>query len=341
MPDRETRELIGQMLVFGFQGHSVQKELQGFLKESCCRWTILFARNLASPVQTWELCRTLRRQGLTCTIDHEGGRVHRFPEGCGVTHTESAALLGFGGASAAARAGDTHGRELAALGFSVNFAPVLDLNLDPANRVIGDRAFGSDPARVGELALAYAQALQQHGVQPCGKHFPGHGASREDSHQTLPVSGASAAELERHLAPFALAATRGLPALMTAHVLYPALDPKHPATVSPTITRELLRGRLGFKGVLFSDDLDMGALDKTHSVEERVLAALEAEVDLLLFCNHRESQEQALATLWRAVDGRIIKKDRLQRSAQRIHEFQRRCTATPARTTEDLELSLG
>jgi beta-N-acetylhexosaminidase len=329
------------MLVFGFQGHSVQKELQGFLKESCCRWAILFARNLASPVQTWELCRSLGRLGLTCTIDHEGGRVHRFPEGFGVTRTEPAATVGFGGPVAAALAGDTHGRELAALGFGVDFAPVLDLQVHQANRVIGDRAFGADPARVAELAQAYIQGLQQHGVQACGKHFPGHGSALEDSHQTLPTSRASAAELEQHLRPFASAIAKGLGALMSAHVLYPALDPARPATISPTITHDLLRGRLGFKGVLFSDDLDMGALQKTHSVEERVLAALEADVDLLLFCNQRESQEQALATLWRAVDGRIIKKERLERSAQRIAEFQRRCTATPAKTTDDLLLSLG
>ena len=188
-------------------------------------------------------------------IDHEGGRVLRLGEP--FTQFPPAAVVGrTRNPDLAYRVGHAMGVELASVGIDLSFAPVLDVHSNPANPVIGDRAFGSDPALVSEMGIALMRGLHDGGVLSCGKHFPGHGDTEKDSHLELPVVRRSRAELEQtELVPFRAAIAAGVPMLMSAHVLYPALDPEHPATLSRAILTDLLRGELHFDGVVASDDL--------------------------------------------------------------------------------------
>jgi beta-N-acetylhexosaminidase len=176
------------------------------------------------------------------------------------------------------------GRELRAVGIDLDFAPVLDVHTNPRNRVIGDRAFADDPARVARLGLALARGLARAGVLSCGKHFPGHGATAGDSHFVLPRVRGPRRTLAPGIAPFARAARGALPALMTAHVVYTALDPRRPATLSRAICHDLLRNKLGFRGLLFSDDLEMHAVAGRGRPGRTAVEALLAGCDMLLVC---------------------------------------------------------
>jgi len=175
--------------------------------------------------------------------------------------------------------------QLAALGFNLNFAPVLDVHSNPHNPIIGKRSFGTTPEIVSAHARAWAEGSLAGGVLPCGKHFPGHGDTDVDSHLALPVIHHEPAVLNgRELPPFRAAVQWGIPALMTAHVVYKSLDPQWPATLSSHVIPEVLRGQLGFEGTVISDDLEMAAIAKRHSPEEIAERGLAAGLDLFLVC---------------------------------------------------------
>jgi beta-N-acetylhexosaminidase len=185
------------------------------------------------------------------------------------------------------------GRELAALGFNLNFAPVLDIHSNPANPVIGLRAFGTDGKSVAAAALAFAAAMQAEGVLACGKHFPGHGDTDTDSHRELPVLRLNLAALRaRELQPFAAAIRAGLPMLMTAHVLLPEIDPHDPVTLSKSFGG-LLRHELGYDGVVVSDDIGMHAVSKRFDDPRQAVRLLQAETDLMMVCAHWTDTERA------------------------------------------------
>jgi beta-N-acetylhexosaminidase len=230
-------------------------------------------------------------------IDAEGGSVHRLPQP--FTHFPSAAAIGArNDVHLAYRAGQATARELALAGINLNFAPVLDVNSNPNNPIIGARAFGATPAAVSAMSLAWARGLREGGVIPCGKHFPGHGDTDRDSHVDLPVVSKSWAELRAvELAPFGEACRAGIEALMTAHVKYIALDPNHAATLSEAIVTGLLRHQLGYDGVVFSDDMEMKAVSADYGPAEAATLALGAGVDMMLFCHDIEKAVQAVEFL--------------------------------------------
>jgi beta-N-acetylhexosaminidase len=215
------------------------------------------------------------------------------------------------------------GDELAALGIGWNFAPVLDVHTNPTNPVIGNRAFGVTPAAVETHALAFWRGLRAAGVVGCGKHFPGHGDTKTDSHLDLPVVVHDQARLRAvELAPFAAAVAAGLSAIMTAHVLYPAWDARLPATLSSRISREILRGELGFAGLLVSDDLGMRAVADRWPIEELVVQSLLAGVDHFLVREPQARQEAAFAALVIAAETRPDVRVRVQESAGRVARFK-------------------
>jgi len=242
---------------------------------------ILFARNVADPVQLRALTTSLHAAGAAVVVDQEGGRVARLRRPHWRAHPP-AGDIGSLPSGAARRAawltGALIGADCRNAGIDVVCAPVLDLLVPGADGVVGDRAFGSDPDIVGELAAALADGLLAAGVVPVGKHAPGHGRAGADSHLAMPRLSAGS---DDDLAPFIRCAH--LPWMMTAHILYDAWDPAQPATLSPSIIREVIRGRIGFRGILVSDDLAMGAL--TGSPAERGLAALAAGCDLAMHCS--------------------------------------------------------
>jgi beta-N-acetylhexosaminidase len=300
MPTSVLVRTAAQLFMVGIPGPTLDAETRRFLAERPAGGIVLFRRNVQSAAQLRDLVAELHATGAgvapLVAIDHEGGRVNRLPPP--FTHFPPAATVAAHGSTRLVEAvGRAMGTELRAVGIDLDFAPVLDVWTNPRNTVIGDRAFGTSPATVARLGLALARGLRSAGVLACGKHFPGHGGTAGDSHFVLPRVPASRQQLERvHRVPFVRAIRAGLPALMTAHVVFPALDARRPATLSPAVCDRLLRRRLGFRGVLFSDDLEMHAVAGRRRADRSALAALDAGCDMLLVC-------QSLATAATAIDG--------------------------------------
>ncbi len=265
---------------------------------------ILFSRNYRSPQQLSELTaaiRSLRQPELLIAVDHEGGRVQRFQDG--FSRIPPMRRLGEAWdrdpAAACAAASDVAyvlASELLACGVDFSFTPVLDVDFG-ASGVIGDRAFHSDPAAIAKLSTALVAGLREAGMASVGKHFPGHGYVRADSHLALPVDARSYAEIEAaDLVPYKELIRHGLSAVMPAHVIYPAVD-AHPAGFSSKWLRQILREKLQFDGMIFSDDLSMEGASVAGGVVERAQAALAAGCDMVLLCNAPASVAELLARL--------------------------------------------
>lgn len=285
------------------EGTSLTPEARERLAHPRTGGVILFTRNFESVAQLQALTaqiRALRDPRLLIAVDHEGGRVQRFRDG--FTRLPPAASLGRAydadhqcGIDLAEQAGWLMAAELRAVGVDFSFAPVLDL-AHGVSGVIGDRAFHRRPESVAALAQAYVRGMRRAGMQAVGKHFPGHGAVREDSHLTLPVDGREMAEIEAHdLRPFAMLADT-LAGIMPAHVVYTQVD-ELPAGFSRFWLQEILRRRLGFSGAIFSDDLSMAGAEFAGNYPQRARAALAAGCDMLLVCNHPEGAAEVLAEL--------------------------------------------
>ena len=297
-------------LMVGFDGKSAPPLLSRRLREGTVSGVVLFSRNVEGPRQVRELCREIRaaagrgRPAPFIAIDQEGGRVRRLKDD-GFTQFPPARSYGSFCCRAdavAEAAGRAMATELSAVGIDIDFAPVLDVDSNPRNPVIGDRALSADPASTARLGVAFAGGMLSQGVVPVGKHFPGHGASDADSHKELPVvRGSRKTLLSRDILPFRRAIRAGIPALMTAHVVYPALDRDHAATLSRKILTDLLRRELRFRGVVFSDALEMKAITDRMGIGGAAVAALKAGCDAVLVCRGDEAlQDEAVDSLLRA-----------------------------------------
>ena len=323
-----SREQIGQLFMMGFTGTRVTPDLTSFLKAYPPGGVIFFKRNLESVQQIVELTNGLQklspRSPLLVAIDQEGGRVSRLPgeftifppcEQLGQCNSYELAY------SAAA----TIAKELRSVGINMNMAPVLDVNSNPDNPVIGDRAFGAAPEIVGELGLATIAGLQENKVVACGKHFPGHGDTATDSHKVLPVVDANRQRLrDIEFPPFQQAIHHGVASLMTAHVLYRALDPEAPATLSSLVIQHLLREEFRYDGVVFTDDMEMHAIIDHDGIGEASVRAFVAGCDVLLICKDQERVMTAMQAMERAMqDGRVTQ-ERLQQSLARVARLKAR-----------------
>ncbi len=271
--------------IVGLSGPTLLAEEAALLRALPPAGVILFARNVVDPPQLRALTAALREvlpEGAVIAVDQEGGRVARLRPPHWRAHPPAAAIGALApdaGLRAAWLTGALIGLDCADAGIGLAFAPVLDLRVSGASDVIGDRAFGSDPATVAALGAAMAEGLLAAGVLPCAKHAPGHGRAEVDSHHALPTVPADA-PLADDLAPFAACA--GLPWMMTAHLLYLAFDSERPGTLSPAVIAAVIRERIGFEGVLVSDDLAMRALRGAPG--DLAAAALAAGCDLALHC---------------------------------------------------------
>ncbi|HET9931155.1 MAG TPA: beta-N-acetylhexosaminidase, partial [Polyangiaceae bacterium] len=279
-----------RLVCVGFSGTEVSSELRELVRLGV-RSVILFARNVREPEQVLSLTqeiKALTTEPIAVAVDQEGGPVRRLRAG----FTDVPAMRCVGAANdplLAERTGMLLGRELRAVGIDWNFAPVLDVDTNPANPVIGVRAFDRSPARVAELGVALARGLGLAGVAACAKHFPGHGDTEQDSHLALPrLTHSLDRLLGVELVPFQAAVRAAIPSVMSAHVLFSALDPNYPATLSPLVLKGLLRERLGYTGLVVSDDLEMNAIVEHYGIETAIFRGLLAGVDCFLVCHTPE-----------------------------------------------------
>lgn len=287
----------------GLSGLTLTDAERGLIRDADPAGFILFGRNVADPAQLRALTDSLRdaagRADLAILVDQEGGRVARlrpphwpaFPAAGRFAALYEKAPMS---AIEAARAnGMLIAHALAGAGINVDCAPMLDVRGADADAIVGDRAFGTEPMQVAALGRAMLDGLAAGGVAGVIKHMPGHGRARADSHHALPVVEESAEDLAADLAPFRALAPRALMG-MTAHILYSAWDPERPATLSPTVIGKIIRGEIGFDGLLMSDDIAMQAL--SGPVGERAQAALAAGCDVVLHCSGEAADNAELAS---------------------------------------------
>ena len=311
----------GQLLFVGFAGTSVPPDLAVRIREGRIGGVVLFRRNIADPAQVRALTGELHRLAppdapLTIALDQEGGRVQRLREPW--TEWPPMRVLGQRPVTDTAAFARALALELLDAGFDLDFAPVVDVDSNPDNPVIGDRSFARDPATVGLHAAKQIEVMQELGIATCAKHFPGHGDTDLDSHFALPCLDLDRARLDRtELPPFRAAIAAGVASIMTAHVLFPKLDRERPATLSPEVMA-VLRSELGYDGLVFSDDIEMKAVADNFSVEERSLGVLRAGVDVVMACSEADLREEVLAKLERAPDGL------LEHALRRVVEFKQR-----------------
>ncbi|WP_031479462.1 glycoside hydrolase family 3 protein [Streptomyces bicolor] len=296
----------------------------------------LFGRNIASPEQLAALTARLRaeRDDVLVAIDEEGGDVTRLEVRTGSSFPGNHALGAVDDVELTREVASELGRRLAACGVNLNWAPSADVNSNPANPVIGVRSFGADPALVARHTAAYVTGLQSAGVAACTKHFPGHGDTAVDSHHAMPRIDADASVLaDRELAPFRAAIAAGTRAVMSAHILVPALDTDHPATLSSPVLTDLLRGELGYTGLIVTDGMEMQAIAATYGIERGSVLAIAAGADAICVGGGLADDEtvrrlrDALVT---AVRSGELAEARLAEAAERVRELARWTAAAPA-----------
>src|SRR5512145_3371825 len=285
------------LLCVGFHGTTPSVEVLELVRRGVSG-VILFSRNVESAQQVAELTSALKRAAgrpLLVAIDQEGGRVARLRAAQGFTELPPMRAIGAAGDDRVAfGVGALLGRELRAVGIDQDYAPVVDVDTNPANPVIGDRSFSREPGVVARLGAALALGLQAEGVAACAKHFPGHGDTSQDSHVDLPRLPHGLDRLRRvELPPFRAVSQAGVAAVMTAHVVFEALDPALPATLSAPVLR-LLREEIGFEGCCVSDDLEMKAVAEHFPLEQVAPGCLLAGVDALLVCHTPAVQHRAI-----------------------------------------------
>jgi beta-N-acetylhexosaminidase len=318
---------VASLFTVGFHGTSPSPEVLELVRRGVYG-VVLFARNVVDAPQVAALVADLKRAAgerpLLVSVDQEGGRVARLRAAQGFTELPPMRALGETGDEALARAvGAVLGRELRAVGIDQDYAPCVDVDTNPANPVIGDRSFSRDAAVVGRLGAALAEGLQGAGVAACAKHFPGHGDTSQDSHRDLPRLPHDLDRLRAvELPPFRALARAGVAAVMTAHVVFEALDPRRPATLSRPVV-DLLRGECGFDGCAISDDLEMSAVAAHFPLEEAVPAALAAGVDALMVCHDAAVAHRAIDVARRAVEDGSVPRPRLEEACRRVGRLLR------------------
>ncbi len=323
---------VGQLLMVGFEGHEPSAELRQLIRESGVGGVILFARNVAEPSQVAELVRELQElahgagheRPLLVGVDQEGGRVARL-KGQWAAWPPLRAVGRIGSEETARRLGAALAEQVASCGIHLDFAPVVDVDSNPRNPVIGDRSFGDDPELVGRLGVAFIHGMQDAGVAACAKHFPGHGDTDLDSHLALPCVDHSRARLDDvELRPFRAAVAAEVATIMTAHVLVRELDDRLPATLSPRVVGALLRDELHYEGVVVSDDLEMQAVAASWRPGVAAPLALAAGCDLLLVCKSADAQAEAHEGLVKAVEQGAIRRQVVDDSLARVRRLKER-----------------
>ena len=331
MPHEAIRRDAGQLIIAGFHDplKRAPEPIVRALKSGELSGCILFRRNVADFEQVVSLTESIHEatQGAQAppfvALDQEGGRVVRLREP--LTPMPPMRLIGeYATTELASRLSEVVATEVGALGFNLNFAPVLDVDTNPDNPVIGDRAFSSDPLEVARYGGAWMAGHTIAGVIPCGKHFPGHGDTLQDSHLALPTITHDIKRLQAtELVPFKRLIGARIPMLMTAHIIVAALDPIYPATLSEAVIGDLLRRQFRYQGVVVSDCLEMKAVADHFEIEEMVERGVRAGVDLFLICHTEAKWRRAHAHLIATAERDEAFAALVARSAERVRELKR------------------
>lgn len=329
-------KIAGRMTMVRVTGTALDEATASFLRENSIRGVCLFRNNMTGPEQLTRLIADLRAvmgPEALIALDQEGGAVVRAtwvpapPAAMGIGAADDTKLARDIGAAVA--------RAVKALGFNWNFAPVLDLNNNPHNPVIAERSFGADPQRATELAMAWMEGSASEGVACCVKHFPGHGDTHVDSHRALPTVDKPLAELAAlEFKPFRTAG-RHAPALMTAHIIYPALDPDNPATLSRRILHDLLRQEWGYEGVVITDDMDMRAIASRYGAGGAAVQALLAGSDMVMALGTREAQAETIEAIAAALASGQLPLAEAEKHIERLETLARNYPSQPRAYMED------
>ncbi len=320
-------QLAGQRLMVGFDGTRLTPELMFFIDTLKVGGVVLFTRNLSAPDQITDLCVSIQRHARSCSqpplfiaIDQEGGPVARlrepftqFPGNPAMKGPEDA--IHFAGITAA---------ELSGVGINMNLAPVLDVALEGAVSVMAKRAFGHDPIQVSELGMAVIDHLQEGNVMAVAKHFPGIGRTTDDSHFELPSLDIDLEIMTAtDLVPFQAAIAHGVAGIMISHILFKKIDPEWPASLSPMVVGDLLRKRMGYNGVIMTDDLDMGAIKNHYDIKTVIRQVLLADIDIALICHQGPDIEDAFKSILSTIKSAPELNEKGEKSARRILELKR------------------
>lgn len=324
-------EKIGQLVIVGLEGTQMDAEAQKLIETYKVGGFILFKRNIETAEQTVEMLNELKQTNsrsntvpLFLSVDEEGGRVSRMPEQfakippnltIGKTDDPEIARL----------IGQVIAKEIGALGFNMDFAPVLDIFSNPQNTVIGDRSFGNNPQQVSRFGTMMMQGLSSEQIVPVIKHFPGHGDTLVDSHVGLPIVHKTKDELKKfELIPFMEAIKQGAEVVMVAHIQLPELDASRPASLSKPIITGLLREELQFDGLIITDDLTMGAITENYDAGQASVQAFLAGSDLLLVCHEYDSEIAAIQALKQAAADGTLSPSRIDESVYRILKIKQK-----------------
>jgi beta-N-acetylhexosaminidase len=317
-------EKIGQMLLVGIDGTTPDATARKMIAEDKVGGIILYSANISSLKSVVNLTNALKKSNsgnpapLFMSVDQEGGKVSRLPKEYALFPANGAVGTG-NSADAAGTMGELLARAVKSSGFNMDFAPVLDINSNPDNPVIGDRSFGSTAGLVTRLGIAEMQGLEREGIVPVVKHYPGHGDTSVDSHLELPVISKTAAQLAKlEWLPFQAAIQANADAVMVAHILYPKLDPDKPASLSKVIIGQQLRAEMGFKGVVITDDLTMSAIVKNYSLAAAAVDTVLAGSDILLVAHEYKNEQAVRTALLASVKNGKISEGRINESVYRI-----------------------
>lgn len=317
-------EKIGQLIMVGVEGENFSPEMEDLIQKEKVGGIILLPKNISSAEQTLKLLNDLKKANevnkipLFLSVDEEGGTISRLPDEFGSLPT-TREIGSMNNPDFSFEVGQLLANQVKAFGYNMNMAPVLDVDSNPDNPVIGDRSFGSDPEVVASLGIATMKGMQEERVIPVVKHFPGHGDTSVDSHSSMPILDADLERLNSlELIPFKKAIEEGADAVMTAHILFPKIDSSNPATLSGKVINGILRESLGFEGVIITDDLTMGAIRNSYSAGQAAVRAFLAGHDILLICHEYDNYYMAIQAMKEAVTSGKIKEEQVDRSVQRI-----------------------
>jgi len=327
-----------QMVMVDFSGEDADAEVAAFFRRYCWGGAILFPKNLKDAAQTTSLIHNLQKISVAQTglplltaVDQEGGMTAPLSFAAALS-PGNMAIAATGVKRHAYEAARLSALELENIGFNLNFAPVADVNNNPENPVIGVRSFGDDPALVAEFTAEAVRGFRDGGIGACAKHFPGHGDTRMDSHLLLPSVSHGKERLDAvELLPFRVAIAAGVDSIMTAHILFPALDAERPATLSPAILSDLLRHEMAFDGLIITDSMAMKAIADHYGQGEAAIQSVLAGADIVLACGPREKQVEILEALVRSVREKKISPERIEESMSRIlRQKTKRPPVTPS-----------